>query len=104
MPRHTCDQRSVLPNLAAAAERHAALQGTNEPPRFRHAVDWLNLMMQIITIGDYPKAETRKFFRERMLPNVPERLRPSLDFDKLYEAFGGKLAHWQDYITDYGEF
>lgn len=60
-------------------------------------------MAQIITIGDYPKAETRKFFRERMLPNVPERLRPGLDFEKLYEAFGGKVAHWQDYITDYGE-
>ena len=38
-----------------------------------------------------------------MLPTIPERLRPGLDFEKLYEAFGGKLAHWQDYITDYGE-
>ncbi|EJF61846.1 hypothetical protein DICSQDRAFT_59695 [Dichomitus squalens LYAD-421 SS1] len=63
----------------------------------------LNVMQhcKIITIGDYPKAETRKFFRERILPSVHERLRPGLDFEKLYEAFGGKLAHWQDYITDY---
>ena len=21
---------------------------------------------------------------------------------RLYEAFGGKLAHWQDFITDFG--
>ncbi|KAI0767247.1 hypothetical protein C8Q74DRAFT_1370068 [Fomes fomentarius] len=63
----------------------------------------LNVMQhcKIITIGDYPKSETRRFFRDRILPNVPERLRTHIDFEKLYEAFGGKLAHWQDYITDY---
>lgn len=31
-------------------------------------------------------------------------MRSGLDFERLYEAFGGKLAHWQDYITDYGVF
>ncbi|KZT63491.1 hypothetical protein DAEQUDRAFT_680297 [Daedalea quercina L-15889] len=63
----------------------------------------LNVMQhcKIITIGDYPKADTRRFFRERILPSVPEGLRPKLDFEQLYEAFGGKLAHWQDFITDY---
>ncbi|TFK87298.1 hypothetical protein K466DRAFT_491135 [Polyporus arcularius HHB13444] len=63
----------------------------------------LNIMQhcKIITIGDHSKAETRKYFRERILPDVPERLRPRLDFEKLYEAFGGKIAHWQDYIADY---
>ena len=38
-----------------------------------------------------------------MLPNVPEELRPKLVFEHLYEAFGGKLAHWRDFITDFGE-
>ncbi|OSC99671.1 hypothetical protein PYCCODRAFT_1446641 [Trametes coccinea BRFM310] len=63
----------------------------------------LNVMQhcKIITIGDYPKNETRKFFRERILPGVPENLRGKLDFETLYDAFGGKLAHWQDYITDF---
>ncbi|KAI0634090.1 hypothetical protein C8Q77DRAFT_1055652 [Trametes polyzona] len=63
----------------------------------------LNVMQhcKIITIGDYPKNETRKFFRERVLPSVPENMRGKLDFDVLYDAFGGKLAHWQDYITDF---
>ncbi|KAH9929010.1 uncharacterized protein BXZ73DRAFT_48308 [Epithele typhae] len=63
----------------------------------------LNIMQhcKIITIGDYPKAETRKYFRERILPGVPEQLRRGLEFEKLYEAFGGKFAHWQDYVTDY---
>ena len=63
----------------------------------------LTLITQIITVGDYPKSETRKYYREHILPGVPEQLRRGLDFDKLYDAFGGKLAHWQDYITDYGE-
>ncbi|KAI0643861.1 hypothetical protein C8Q79DRAFT_914959 [Trametes meyenii] len=63
----------------------------------------LNVMQhcKIITIGDYPKNETRRFFRERILPSVPESLRGRLDFETLYDAFGGKLAHWQDYISDF---
>ena len=58
--------------------------------------------MQIITICDCSKAETRKFYRERVIPRVPERIRGSLNFEVLYDALGGKLAHWHDYITDYG--
>lgn len=63
----------------------------------------LNVMQhcKIITIGDCSKSETKRFFRERMLPRVPGYLRTGLDFESLYEAFGGKFAHWQDYITDY---
>jgi hypothetical protein len=60
--------------------------------------------MQIITICDCSKAETRKFYRERVIPRVPERIRGPLNFEVLYDAFGGKLAHWHDYITDYGSF
>jgi len=37
------------------------------------------------------------------MPRVPERLQAALHFEELFEAFGGKLAHWNDYITDYGE-
>ena len=32
---------------------------------------------------------------------MSERLQEGLSFDELWDAFGGKLAHWQDYITDY---
>lgn len=63
----------------------------------------LNVMQhcKILTIGDCSKSETRIFFRDHLLPRVPERIRPGLDFEQLYEAFGGRLAHWKDYITDY---
>ncbi|PPQ77918.1 hypothetical protein CVT25_015393 [Psilocybe cyanescens] len=63
----------------------------------------LNVMQhcKIITIGDCSKAETRKFFHERVLPRVPESIRGGLNFEALYDAFGGKLAHWHDYVTDY---
>lgn len=56
---------------------------------------------KIITIGDCSKTEMRAFFFERFLPRVPESLQSALSFELLYEAFGGKLAHWQDYIDDY---
>uniref|UniRef100_A0A8H7XTK5 AAA+ ATPase domain-containing protein n=1 Tax=Psilocybe cubensis TaxID=181762 RepID=A0A8H7XTK5_PSICU len=56
---------------------------------------------KIITIGDCSKAETRRFFHERVIPRVPERMRAGLVFEVLFDAFGGKLAHWDDYITDY---
>lgn len=63
----------------------------------------LNVMQhcKIITVGDCTKAETRTFFVEKLLPRVPENLRASLSFDSLYDAFGGKLAHWHDYVNDY---
>ncbi|KAJ6588325.1 hypothetical protein B0H19DRAFT_1205842 [Mycena capillaripes] len=63
----------------------------------------LNVMQhcKIITVGDCSKAETRTFFDERIIPRVPRRLRPRLNFEQLYDAFGGKLAHWHDYCTDY---
>ncbi|KAF9011904.1 hypothetical protein BDQ17DRAFT_1387454 [Cyathus striatus] len=63
----------------------------------------LNVMQhcKIITIGDCSKAETRAYFRERVAPSVYDRLRTALDFETLYDAFGGKLAHWHDYITDF---
>jgi hypothetical protein len=61
-------------------------------------------MLQIITVGDCSKAEAMAFYEERLLPRVPEQLRGGLDFEALYDAFGGKLAHWTDYVTDYGRF
>ncbi|KAF8895884.1 hypothetical protein CPB84DRAFT_1815939 [Gymnopilus junonius] len=54
-----------------------------------------------LNVMQHCKSETRKFFRERLLPRVPEGYRPALNFEVLYDAFGGKLAHWHDYITDY---
>ena len=57
--------------------------------------------MQIVTIGDCSKAEAKANFDE-LLKNVPSGLRRTLDFERLYEAFGGRLVHWQDYIDDFG--
>lgn len=63
-----------------------------------------NLREQVLTIGDCTKYETQTFFRERIVPRVPERLRAGLDFAELWEAFGGKLAHWNDFVTDYSVY
>lgn len=64
----------------------------------------LNIMQhcKLISIGDCSRQEMKIFFRERLLPSIPETMRNGLDFDTLYDAFGGKLVHWTDYATDYG--
>ncbi|VDB96665.1 unnamed protein product [Peniophora sp. CBMAI 1063] len=63
----------------------------------------LNVMQhcKIVTIGDCSMAETRGYFERNVLPGVPENLRHGLDFEEMYDAFGGRLVHWQDYSTDY---
>lgn len=54
-----------------------------------------------LTIGDCSRGEMRIYYRDYVQPRVPERLFRTLSFDELYRAFGGKLAHWQDYITEF---
>lgn len=65
----------------------------------------LNVMQhcKIVTIGDCSKSETRTYYERSVLPRVPENMRSGLDFEELYEAFGGRLVHWQDFCIDYGE-
>jgi len=88
--------------MASSTERHAALQGLWGLDYPYHHSFHIESDLQIITIGDCSKGETRKYFQERVIPRVPEHLRRGLNFEHLYEAFGGKFAHWYDYITDYG--
>ena len=59
---------------------------------------------QILCISDCTKRETRTFFDERLVPIVPEDLKENFveEFEYMYEAFGGRLVHWNDYVGDYG--
>ncbi|KIK68285.1 hypothetical protein GYMLUDRAFT_35665 [Collybiopsis luxurians FD-317 M1] len=78
------------------------IHATSDP--FYHTwLRQLNVMQhcKIITIGDCSKAEAREFFRERLLPRVPDHLRYALDFEVLYDALGGKLVHLHDFVIDY---
>ncbi|KAL0567601.1 hypothetical protein V5O48_014388, partial [Marasmius crinis-equi] len=80
------------------------IHATSDP--FYHTwLRQLNVMQhcKIITVGDCSKSEVRRYYRERILPDVPEHLRGGreLEFERLYEAFGGKLVHWVDFIGDY---
>lgn len=74
-------------------------------PFYQNWLRQLNVVQhcKLVTIDDCSRSETRTYFSEHILPRVPEALRPTLSFDVLYEAFGGKLAHWQDYINEYSE-
>lgn len=56
---------------------------------------------QLLAIGDPSPKEAKAFYEERLLPSVPERLQPKLNFEELFEVFGGKLAHLSDYVADF---
>ena len=56
---------------------------------------------KVLTIGDCTKDEVQEYYNDRLLPDVPSHLRRNLDFSKIYDYFGGKLAHWSDFLTDY---
>lgn len=119
MPVFFLDEAHKLPGLIQSVEAMKALLDSmlvlTKQDRLCHVIHatsdpfyqtWLrqlNVMQhcKIITIGDCSKAETRTFFEERVLPRVPERLRSGLEFERLNEAFGGRLVHIQDYVTDY---
>ncbi|KAF9523784.1 hypothetical protein CPB83DRAFT_862279 [Crepidotus variabilis] len=56
---------------------------------------------KMITLGDLNKNETRRFYRERVFPRVPERIRGPLNFEVLWDAFGGRMMHWMDYVEEF---
>lgn len=76
----------------------------------------------ILTVGDCDKHEAKRYFEEHLLQEVPEELRGRLNFEEMYEVFGGKvrysrgsiiwvmtdsrtpkLAHLQAFVGDFGK-
>ena len=68
---------------------------------FQHFLRKMNVghHSQILTIGDCSKEETLSYFLSTIVPSLPDGLQSKLDFDVLYDAFGGKLAHINDYVS-----
>ncbi|KAI9460660.1 hypothetical protein HD554DRAFT_1569913 [Boletus coccyginus] len=113
------DEAHKLPSLIQSTETMKCLLDSmlvlTKQDRLCHVVhatsdpfyqNWLRQLntvqhCKLVTIDDCSRSETRTYFLEHILPHVPEPLQPTLSFDILYEAFGGKLAHWQDYINEY---
>ena len=64
-------------------------------------------MIQIITVSDTSKTQVHAYLTSNVLPSIPTPLRSKLEseevFEKLYEAFGGRLAHWDDFVSDWRE-
>ena len=56
---------------------------------------------RILNVGDCSKAEIHQYFKEYLLPTIPDQMRASVDFEYWYGYFGGKLGHWSDSIADY---
>ena len=72
-------------------------------PFYMHWLRQMNIMQhcKIQTIGDVSKIEAEAFFKDKLLPDVPEKLRSGFNFEDVYRVFGGKLAHLSDYAADY---
>jgi hypothetical protein len=68
---------------------------------FQHFLRSMNVghHSQIMTIGDCTKQETRQFFKDEIMPTVPNDLKSKVDFEEIYDAFGGKLSHISDYMS-----
>jgi len=56
---------------------------------------------KVLTIGDCTKEEINEYYHDRLIQDVPSDLRKNLNFDEIHSYFGGKLAHWSDYLTEY---
>ena len=54
-----------------------------------------------MSVGDASREETEEYYEKNLLPDVPHELKAGLDFEVLFEIFGGKLAHLSDYVADY---
>ncbi|KAK4613313.1 hypothetical protein CLAFUW4_09443 [Fulvia fulva] len=70
---------------------------------FQHFLRQMNIghHAQLMTIGDCTKEETLLYFLDQMLSSVPQDLAGKLAFDPIYDAFGGKLSHINDYIASW---
>lgn len=68
---------------------------------FQHFLRSMNVghHSQIMTIGDCSKEETYAYFMDELVETVPADLRPFVDFEGMYEAFGGKLSHLSDFLS-----
>lgn len=68
---------------------------------FQHFLRSMNVghHAQLLTIGDCTKAETAAYFDDEIRPNIPEKLRSQVNFQEVYDAFGGKLSHIADYTA-----
>lgn len=55
----------------------------------------------ILSMGDCSKSEAFEYFSQNLVKHVPKDLRDRLDFEELYAMFGGKLAHLNDFVTEF---
>jgi hypothetical protein len=68
---------------------------------FQHFLRGMNVghHSQILTLGDVSKEESLGYFLDKMLPTIPSSMATSINFNELYDAFGGKLSHINDYVS-----
>lgn len=70
---------------------------------FHHFLRQMNVghHAQILSIGDCNKAETETFFVDELLQTIPRNLQTAINFEEIWDAFGGKLSHINDYVASW---
>ena len=68
---------------------------------FHHFLRVMNVghHAQLLTLGDCTREDTHSYFQKQIMSSVPDNLASRLDFENIYDAFGGKLAHIHDYVS-----
>ncbi|KAK5937605.1 hypothetical protein PMZ80_010225 [Knufia obscura] len=68
---------------------------------FHHFLRKMNVghHAQLLTVGDCTREDTHSYFKEHIMLSVPASLASRLEFEPIYEAFGGKLAHINNYVS-----
>ncbi|GAA5826711.1 hypothetical protein JCM11251_002864 [Rhodosporidiobolus azoricus] len=63
----------------------------------------MNIMQHanILSVGDTAKNEARRYYKDVLEPHIPDKLKHKIDYEKVYEVFGGKLAHLSDYTSEF---
>ena len=76
-------------------------------PFFQHFLRSMNVghHTSLLTIGDCSREETLAYFLERCVPSVPRHLAGDLgvQFEEIWETFGGKLSHVNDFVSSWAE-
>lgn len=70
---------------------------------FQHFLRRLNVGQHcaVYTIADPSRQDAYDFFMDELIVRYPADLRPLVDFEEIYNVFGGKLSHISDYVDAY---
>lgn len=67
---------------------------------FQHFLRRLNVGQHcaVYTVADPSRAAAYGYFMDELIMRYPADLRPQVNFDEIFDVFGGKLSHISDFV------